>query len=213
MCACQQITRLHVWFLHTLYIYTLISCITLHCIALHCITFIHTHQSHTSHTSQTFNINTNTYIPKSHHITSNDIALHCIRYTFCKHTNTVPPNFDNDDPLHLHQNYMPNIPLKKNNCTQDWLRLLGLAVFSSIFKDGTFAAASAAAPTIGGRGLSCEFQKNPTFMPRFSHKKAQGNIQELWSPLWGSLTNPCNFRAENGPTEKMASGIGEVGSV
>ena len=170
------------FYIHYIYIqYTLISCITLHCIALHCITFIHTHQSHTSHTSQTFNINTNTYIPKSHHIKSNDIALHCIRYTFCKHTNTVPPNFDSDDPLHLHQTYMRKFP-KNSNCTHHWLRSLGLAVFSSIFKDGTFAAASAAAPTIGGRGLSCEFQGYPTFMPRVFPQEGPGLIQELWSP-------------------------------
>ena len=186
MCACQQITRLHVWFLHTLHIYiNYMHCIALHCIALQYIAFIHTHQSHTSHTSQTLNINTNTFtfIPKSNHITSNDITLHCIRYTFCKNTNTVPPNFDNDDPLHT-KITCQKFP-KNSNCTHDWLRSLGLAVFSSIFKDGTFAAASAAAPTIGGRGLSCEFQKNPTFMPRFFHKKPRAPLNRSYEAHYG----------------------------
>ena len=156
------------FYIHYVHIYiNYMHCTALHCIALHYIAFIHTHQSHTSHTSQTFNINTNTYIPKSNHITSNDIALQCKNLTYILQTYTLRLNFDNDDPLHLHQNYMQKFP-KNSNCTHDWLRLLGLAVFSSIFKDGTFAAASAAAPTIGGRGLSCEFQGYPTFMPGFS---------------------------------------------
>lgn len=173
MCACQQITRLHVWFLHTLHIYINY----MHYIAFHCIPlqYIHTYTpiAYITYITNIKYKHKHIHIAKSHHITSNDIALQCKNLTYILQTYKYSSSKFRQWWPPTHQTYMRKFP-KNSNCTHHWLRSLGLAVFSSIFKDGTFAAASAAAPTIGGRGLSCEFQENPTFMPRFSHKKAQG---------------------------------------